>query len=328
MVLAVGIADVLWWLQKPKMAAYSIGIDLMGADVPPDHILEAATSLLPDFYSNVSLVFFATEEVQRPVGANFVVSPDVVRMDENPIHTLRERKKTSLAIGIHALKEGTIQALISCANTGALLALTRVYLETFSSITRPALMCEVKSQNGYVAILDVGANVEASNELLWQWAKLGASYLHTVRDVAMPKVALLNIGEEEIKGTQDLKSAYSYFSEHPSDGFNFIGNSEPYDVFTGQADVFITNGFSGNLFLKSCEAASRFTLEKVQHKYPDLSLLDMREEGHGALVLGLKQLVVKCHGKSSVKAIQQALIHTKTLLQEKALSKIEQSLGL
>ncbi len=313
MVLAVGIEEDLWLLQKHKMAAsFTIGIDLMGADVPPDHIFRAATSLPADFYSNTSLVFFGTQDVGAFVPhSSLHMCPDVIRMDDSPVQIIRENKKTTLATGIQELHEGKISAFISCANTGALVALARKHLETLSGITKPALMCEVPTETGYVMLLDVGANVEASNELLLSFAHLGAAFSQKDK----PKVALLNIGEEHTKGTQELKSTYSYFKEHTSDLFEFVGNKEPYDVYTHQADIFITTGFSGNLFLKSSEAASRFVLSRISKRYPDMRLDDIVDEGHGAILLGLKKLVVKCHGRSSIKAIQDTLINIKASLE-------------
>lgn len=312
---------------------FTIGIDLMGADVPPNHILEAVVSLPPDFYSDLSLVLFGTQEqlvlvqkyrAQIPA-LSLTVCPDIVRMDENPLHIIREKKESSLRVGVCALKNEMISAFISCANTGALVAVVRRELEALQGISRPALACHVPTHKGDVVMLDVGGNVEASSDMLLQFAKLGAGYAKSVLGIEHPKVALLNIGEEALKGTQELKGAASIFSE--CSYFEFVGNKEPYDVFTRQADVFVTNGFSGNLFIKTCEAVSRYMLGTLGKKYPELSFSDIVGEGTGAIVLGVNKLVIKCHGAATQNAIQQALLHTKQLVKQDVISKIQSYLS-
>ncbi len=312
-----------------------IGVDLMGADVPPSHILEAISCLDPGFYQDVSLLFFATTEV-APLFDNFqkkirnsslqIVS-DVVTMQDSPVKALREKKGSSLFVGIRSLKEGTISGFLSAANTGAMLAATRHELDPMPAISRPALLCAIPCDTGDVVMLDVGGNVEASTESIIQHAKLGAAYASVVYGINRPKVATLNIGEEVLKGTQELKSAVSLLSSQTLP-FDFVGNKEPYDVFSRQADVFVTNGFSGNLFLKTCEAVSGYIFSSIHKKYPELVFSDIIDNDQGAIVLGVKQLVVKCHGKASQEALRQALIQTKHLLQIDALAKISAEITL
>ena len=331
--LVVGMQVEQCLLKRPKdimianagshtSRVFTIGIDLMGADMPPNHILEAVSTLPSDFYEDVSLVLFATEPVLGLVkqatkhipNISAVVCPDVVRMDDNPLKIIREKKQSSLLVGMHKLKEGSLSAFISCANTGALVAVARSELDALPGISRPALACTIPTVVGDIVLLDVGGNVEASTDMLMQFARLGSGYASIVHGVKRPLVALLNIGEEPLKGTQELKSAAAIFSDAPNESFDFVGNKEPYDVFTRQADVFVTNGFSGNLFIKTCEAMSRFILGSLQKKHPDISLSGIVGEGTGAQVLGVNDLVVKCHGAASISAIQQALLHTNHLL--------------
>lgn len=312
---------------------FTIGIDLMGADVPPNHILEAVASLPHDFYSDVSLVLFGTQDqigsVQKYTAKipalSLTVCPDIVKMDDNPLHIIREKKESSLRVGVRTLREGRITAFISCANTGALVAVARSELDSLQGISRPALACHVPTHKGDVVMLDVGGNVEASSDMLLQFAKLGSGYAKSVLGIDHPKVALLNIGEEALKGTEELKGAVSIFSECKH--FEFVGNKEPYDVFTRQADVFVTNGFSGNLFIKTCEAVSRYILGSLGKKYPELSFSDIVGEGTGAIVLGVNKLVIKCHGAASTNAIQQALLHTKQRLKQDVITKIQSQLS-
>lgn len=261
----------------------------MGAELLPSSIVKAVQTLPNEFFFNHSIVLFGTENEKIPNSPHitFVSCPDVVGMDENPLQTIREKKPSSLLTGIRALKEGKIAAFISCANTGALVALARSELEGTS---KPALACTIPTETGDVLMLDVGANVEVTAEMLVQFAKLGAEYWQSLYG-AKPRVALLNVGVEPIKGTQELKAAVK---ELPSDLYTFVGNKEPYDLFTNQADVFVTDGFSGNLFIKTSEAVLRSRGIAYEESY--------------AILLGLKQHVIKCHGASSERAIQKAIL--------------------
>ena len=297
---------------------YQIGIDLMGADVPPSHIVEAALSLPDDFYKDTKLVLFGTEEhiISHP-NSTFVACPEVVSMDDSPTSIIREKKETSLLVGVQWLKKASNSAFLTCANTGALIAAVRSELECLPGISRPALACSIVCKNGDVVMLDVGGNVETVAETLVQFARLGTSYYRAVYGIQKPKVALLNIGQEAFKGTQELKSAAVLLQQEPD--IEFVGNKEPYDVFTKQADVFVTNGFSGNLFLKSCEAYGRHIFEMLKVQYPKIVASDIIQEA-GAEILGVNKLVVKCHGAATKTAIINALIKIKQRLRIKALN--------
>lgn len=269
----------------------------MGAELLPSSIVKAVMALPKEFFDNVSIVFFGSEEEKKEKDKfpntphiTYESCPDVVGMDENPLQAVREKKASSLHTGIRALKEGRIAAFISCANTGALVAVARNELDAQTGISKPALACIIPTKLGDVVMLDVGANVEASVDMLLQFATLGANYWQSIYG-NKPRVALLNIGEEPLKGTQELKAAVKELPN--SDLYTFVGNKEPYDVFTKQADVFVTNGFSGNLFIKTSQGLLRS--------------LDIEYEESYAVLLGLNQLVIKCHGASSGQAIQKAL---------------------
>ena len=178
-------------------------------------------------------------------------------------------------------------------------------LDLEKGVSKPALACLIPTAKADAVVLDVGANVEATSEMLVQFARLGSIFSRTYQKVEAPRVALLNIGEESIKGTEVHKEAYRTLKE--ASELDFVGNKEPYDVFTGEADVFVTNGFSGNLFVKTSEAASRYILSSVHKMHSDLQFPDITHEGFGAVVLGIKQCVIKCHGQASSAAIQGAI---------------------
>ncbi len=279
----------------------------MGADVSPEHIFKAVSSLPSDS----TFVFFGTSDfVVR--GHEFILCQDVVTMHDSPSHALRQKGDSSLFTAIRALKDGTIDALISAANTGALLAGARSILEHFPNCTRPPLACFIRAQSGEdVLLLDVGASPEASDELLCQYAQLGAACMQALQN-KKPTVALLNIGEEPIKGTSEQKGALKLLQENPSSLFDFIGNKEPYDIFAHTADVFVTNGLIGNLFLKSCEAVIRFLAK------------DIPSQEKGAMLLGVNNLILKCHGKASEAAIQRTVLQTEELLSQNIIPKLRQ----
>jgi glycerol-3-phosphate acyltransferase PlsX len=312
-------------------SAFRLGIDLMGADLSPEHILKAATSLPLDFYSNLTLVFFGSEEAMRLLhqygkeisNIAFRVCPEVIHMKENPLSAIREKKESSLVRGIQSLKTHEIDAFISCANTGALIASAKAVIDTFAGIARPALLTEFPSHNGYVAMLDVGGSVESTSSQLLQFAFLGASYAHIVGAIERPRLALLNIGEEAIKGTDELKACWQKLKGSNDLPFDFVGNKEPKDVFTRQADVFVTSGFAGNIFVKTAEAVSSYVLDVVAAKVPTLNSSELIDEGRGAFLCGAKELIVKCHGNASISAIQRALVHAKHLLEIGAIRSID-----
>jgi len=312
-------------------SAFRLGIDLMGADSSPEHILKAATSLPLSFYSELTLVFFGTEEMMRLLHSHgkeisniaFRVCPEVIHMKENPLSAIREKKESSLVRGLQSLKTHEIDAFISCANTGALVAASRAFIDTIPGIDRPALLAEFPSHNGYVAMLDVGGSVDTTAAQLLQFAFLGASYAQIVGKNERPRLALLNIGEEAIKGTDELKACWQKLKQTNDLPFDFVGNKEPKDVFTRQADVFVTSGFAGNIFVKTAEAVAGYVLDVISAKTSSTNQLELLDEGRGAIFCGAKELIIKCHGQSSTSAIQRSLIHAKELLEAGALRAIE-----
>lgn len=312
-------------------SAFRLGIDLMGADSSPEHILKAATSLPLSFYSDLTLVFFGTEEAMRLLhqygkeipNIAFRICPEVIHMKENPLAAIREKKESSLVTGVLSLKNHEIDAFISCASTGALMAAGKAFIDTIPGILRPALLTEFPSHNGYVAMLDVGGSVEPTSTQLLQFAFLGASYARIVGAIERPRLALLNIGEEALKGTEELKACWQKLKQTDDLPFDFVGNKEPKDVFTRQADVFVTSGFAGNIFVKTAEAVAGYVLETLAAKQALPNQTELLDEGRGAIFCGAKELIIKCHGQASTSAIQRSLAHAKQLLEVGANRAIE-----
>jgi glycerol-3-phosphate acyltransferase PlsX len=295
----------------------------MGSDCSPLLLFDAVESAASAF-PKINLMVFLTQEIldlillrpfslffQRSSRLEFKVVPQVITMEEDPLIAIREKKESTLVHGLKLLKRGYLDGFISAGNTGALIAGATLMLPLIEGIKRPALLANLPSLAGDVIMLDVGGNISCKASLLVQFAKLGADYQRKNRHLAIPRVGLLNIGVESKKGTTELRQAYQLLSESAEEmGIEFIGNVEGRDVFEGRVDVIVTDGFAGNIFLKTAEGVSDFMIHRLgdflreEGKDP-LSILDKLKEqfgyeSHGGAILcGLDALVMKCHGQTS-----------------------------
>ena len=230
----------------------------MGADIAPKEIFEAALHAVKKD-EPVRLFLYCTPEIQQKLktakiqGCTFCPCEEVILMEDEPLTSLRKKKNSSLVLGIQALKKGEIEAFISCANTGSLLAASHLFLPPLPLVKRPALIAELPIKKKRLIVLDVGGSVHSTTDELIQFAFLGTSY-HVAKYAKKPTLGLLNIGVESQKGTEELKSAWKKLNEmakSQSLPFTFLGNIEPVDAFSGKVDIVVTNGFAGNIFLKT-----------------------------------------------------------------------------
>ncbi|MBM3201015.1 MAG: phosphate acyltransferase [Chlamydiae bacterium] len=281
---------------------FVIGLDILGGDLPPYEILEP---LIARLNPKATYRLYLTENLafdSLPPHIEQVVVSEVISMSEKPLVAARTKRHSSMAIGLQDLANNTIDAFISQGNTGALITLAKKILP---KISKPALIAVTTKG----LILDAGAHVTLDALDLLQFARLGVMY-QKMLGLKDPKVALLNIGHEPTKGRAEHRA----FFELPKD-FNFIGNIESEDVFRGKADVIVTDGFSGNLFLKTVEAS--FAAAKAHLSFRTFP---------GAILGGVGSLVIKCHGKSNhedfVLSIDQAL----ELLAKEFFHKMKQAL--
>jgi glycerol-3-phosphate acyltransferase PlsX len=290
-----------------------IGIDVMGSDNSPADLLAAAASLLPSLPSAVELIAIATsdqETLAKSLGLGFLFAREVIGMEENPLLALRRKKNSSLYIGLRHLKEGNLDAFVSAGNTGALISAAKMVLGAFPKILRPALLALMPTKKRPVAVLDVGANLELKAKHLIQFAHLGIAY-QKARGIEHPRVGLLNIGSEASKGTAEIRLAYKTLQTLPS----FAGNIEGKAVFDGEVDVLVTDGFTGNVFLKTAEGIASLVLDRLSAHIPSTiraHLDDLRKHLHyaeypGALLCGVKGTVVKCHGYSTPQAFANGI---------------------
>lgn len=240
-------------------------------------------------------------------------------MHDVPLIAVRQKKRATLVQGVRAAHT-ELDAFISCANTGALVAAASLFLPTFCGIERPALLAEVPAERGSIAVLDVGGMVQASAKRLVQCAFLGTAYQSVVkRPKKRVRVGLLNIGVEAMKGTETLQEAHHMLSAIGTHApFDFVGNIEPRDAFTSDIDVLISDGFTGNVFVKTAEGVAAFLSRHVKEPI-------LLPEG-GAELVGVEGLVVKCHGSASEAALVHAIVKSHRRIAEGHVGKLKRFL--
>lgn len=325
-----------------------IAVDIMGADHPPsllasgvlDAVREHAdltVSLIaaPEVWDSLSLPSLLRQRVE------FVPASQVIGMDELPLIAVRRKPNASLVIGMKLLGSGEVDAFVTPGNTGAALAAATLHVGCLPPITRPAIAIILPHHQGRFLLLDVGANVDCKPEHFLQFALMGAAYAEAVMGIANPRVALLNIGEEAIKGTSTAKEAFTLLQSAP---LNFVGNVEGRDLLEGAADVVVTDGFVGNILLKAAEGIGLFIWREIKDlmltnwrtKLASLLLrpylkalskrLDWREYG-GAPFLGIKGVCIIAHGASDAKAIAKAIAVARENVIVKSVEKVAQKLS-
>ncbi len=315
---------------QPANSPIVIAVDAMGGDYGPSVTVPSALDALRcDPRLHVVLVgrLDAISPLlggrQQEFGERLKIrdAPEVVAMDERPQDALRKKKNSSLRIAIDLVKQGEAQACISAGNTGALMATARFVLKTLPGIDRPALLSRIPSHHGHTVMLDLGANAECTPEQLVQFAVMGAVIAQDLHGSAKPRVGLLNIGEEDIKGNDIVQQAHKLLS---ASTLNYIGFVEGNDIFSGEVDVVVTDGFTGNVALKAMEGAVSLMAKALRSEFtrnpwrkfaalmsaPVLDAIrkrfDPREHGGGSMV-GLNGVVIKSHGSADTYAFGNAL---------------------
>lgn len=310
----------------------TIALDIMGGDQGPLITLPAAFKAL-EKHPSLKFVFCG----DKPTIDNYIQthSPDniervsilhceqQVRMDERPTAALRNKKDSSMRKMLELVENGDADACVSAGNTGALLAMAYYVLKTLPGIDRPALISSIPTTDRKsLYLLDLGANVNCDSETLFQYAVMGAVQAEQVAGIHHPRVALLNVGEEQIKGNDQVKYAAQLLAQAP--GINYIGYVEGSDIFTDCADVVVTDGFVGNIALKSCEGLANLVMSEVKRvsqtniltrlmakiSLPLLKKIYLTvnpDQYNGASLIGLRGIVVKSHGNASAEAFLYAI---------------------
>jgi glycerol-3-phosphate acyltransferase PlsX len=305
-----------------------IVLDAMGSDTHPHPELEACARAVQEWADPITLV--GPEPILRPALAaqgvgpekvRVVHAPDVLEMTDKPAHTAKEKAMTSMAVGMDLLKDGSADAFVTAGNTGGAMATALFRLGRIRGVKRPALAPVFPVLNGKCVVIDIGANVDCKPEYLLQFAILGSLYARTVLGVQSPRIGLLSNGEEPGKGNELIQSSFPLLN---NSGLDFIGNVEPKEVYAGRADVVVTDGFYGNIFLKTSEAVARFLMQLIRDhiKASPLTTVGgllarpafrrvariMDPSEYGAVpLLGVQGLVFIGHGRSDAKAILSAI---------------------
>jgi len=300
----------------------------MGGDNAPGEIVAGAVRAARELGLRVALVgppepitVELAKHGGKPDTVTIVPASEVIEMDEQPAQAARHKKDSSIVVGLRMVKEGQAGAFVSAGNTGAVMAAAIMYLGRIKGIERPTLVALMPLSGKLTVFLDVGANADCKPNYLLQFAQMASTYMERAWKVERPKVALLNIGEEETKGSSLAQQTYALLAKS---GLNFIGNVEGRDVPTDVADVIVTDGFTGNVVVKTMEGMADFIMNQLRsaiksrpwYAAAGLALrpafnrmrkkMDYREYGAGPL-LGVNGLVFVGHGRSDALAIFSAL---------------------
>ena len=323
----------------------NILLDAMGGDNAPHAIVAGAVEAAKAYRVQISLVgkpevIEAELKKHNTVGLDLPIVPasQVIEMDDKPATAVRAKQDSTLVVGCKMVKSGAAQAFVSAGNTGGALAAGILYIGRVKGILRPALITPFPSLKGATLILDVGANADVRPEYIQQFAIMGSVYAKYVIGIDQPTVRILSNGEEAGKGNQLVIAAYKLLEETP--GINFQGNIESKEVPTGLADVVVTDGFTGNIFVKTAETTARlmnYVIRDEVRKSPlamfgallarnSLSRVrDRMDDSHygGAVLLGLSGLIVVAHGRSNPTAIRHAIRVAKQAIDQDILTKIQ-----
>ena len=317
-----------------------IALDAMGGDYAPKEIVAGAVAAAPETHGKILLIG-RKQEIERvhpgpfPSQIEIIEAPEVVEMDDEPVNAVRRKRNSSLVMGADLVKRGEADALVSAGNTGAVTAAAHLMWRTLPNISRPAIATVIPCRTGCFVLLDSGATVDADPENLYEFAIMGAVYAESVLGLKSPRVALLNIGEEESKGNQLTKATFKLLKNRVP---NFVGNVEGKHLFDGNVDVVVCDAFVGNVLLKTAQGLGAFVIEMFKDSAPKNPLMrlplillkgginrlrkrmDYAEYG-GAPLLGVEGICFICHGHSNAKAIKNALLlaqkgHDNNLVQQ------------
>lgn len=324
-----------------------IVLDAMGGDFGPAPNVEAAVQVAREFGWEIVLV--GRQEMIRPLlvqhnTANLHVpivhASEVIEMSEHPAQAVKAKKNSSMVVGMQMVRQGDADAFVTMGNTGGALAAALFHLGRIKGIHRPALSSVFPTARGWVFLLDIGANTDVKPEYLLQFGLMGSIYAERVMGIRNPRVGLISNGEEETKGSETVQQAHQLLKRAP---INFIGNVEGRDLPAGNADVFVTDGFTGNVIVKLSEGMGAFIkgmlreeiLRTTKSKIGGLLIKDALErigkrtdyqEIGGAPLLGVDGVVIIGHGRSQARAIRSALMRAAEAVENGVVDAIEQGL--
>lgn len=330
--------------------APTLAIDAMGGDAGAAAVVDGVAAAIAAG-EKARVLFFGDESLLRPLvaarrelsGALIRHAPGVVAMTDKPSHVLRRGRDTSMWRAVAAVAAGEADAVLSCGNTGALMAVARMQLRMIAGIDRPAITALWPTNRGRTLVLDVGANVEASEDELVQFAIMGEAFFRALTGKAKPSVGLLNVGAEELKGHELIRAAARVLRESDPE-MAFAGFVEGNDISSGKVDVVVTDGFTGNIALKTAEGAARLVGSWIREAlktslnskiasllmFRGLKKLKARMDPstmNGGLLLGVNGIVVKSHGGADAKGVRSAFEMTAGLARRPFLAEIAETVS-
>ena len=307
-----------------------IAVDAMGGDGGPKIIMPSVKAFLlenrsvkVDVYGDEKILSKYLNIFDKNISKNLTIihTDEKVLSEDSPSHALRHKKNSSMSMAIKSVKDKNAQACVSAGNTGALMAISRFILGTLDGIDRPAIESMLPSLNGHTHVLDLGANIDSKAEHLYQFAVMGSALSSVLDEKENPTIGLLNVGEESIKGNTQVKDAHDLLL---SSRLNYVGFVEGDDIFCGNIDVIICDGFVGNIALKASEGTAKFITSKLKDEFKKniftkisgiLSMIVLNSfkkvadprKYNGASLLGLKGIIVKSHGGADSFAFNNSL---------------------
>ncbi len=321
-----------------------IAVDMMGGDNAPDIVLEGIQMVL-DEYDDVEILLFGDEQLftLNHDRIQFHHCTEKIEMDDEPVRAIRRKKDASMVRMAEAVKYGEADACVSAGNTGALMSTGLFIVGRLPGVDRPALALTLPTvdDKGFI-LLDMGANADAKPEHLEQYALMGNIYAQIIRKIEQPTVGLLNIGTEDKKGNSLTRHTYQLLTE--TEQLNFIGNVEAKDLLFSTADVVVTDGFTGNMVLKSLEGTANSIFKMLKQQMTknlknklaagvlkkDMGIvkdkMDYSEYG-GAILFGLNGIVIKAHGSSNGRAFFNALRQAKETVEMNVLETMKREVG-
>lgn len=314
-----------------------VALDAMGGDHAPSQVVEGAVLAAKESNGRYHIVLCGPEdEVKAELaklgyegdGISVFHAPEIVAMDESPTAVLKTKQNSGLVVSVGLQKKGMVHASVSAGNSGAMMAACLMILGRFGNIARPAIALNMPNHKGPCVMLDMGANVDEKPAMLLDFAHCGSVYAEAIYGISNPRVGLLNMGEEEKKGTEVIQETYQLLK---TSGLNFIGNVEGRDILAGMADVIVTGGYTGNVVLKLVEGFYELHMEMFGHIDTPAgrefeAQWDYRNHG-GALLLGLNGTGIIAHGRSDSLAVKNAVITAYKLAEAKVSAKIAERLG-
>lgn len=305
-----------------------IGIDIMGGDYAPDATISGAILAYRELPKDISIVLVGDENIILPIlqekgidrGVFKIVhTTEVIGMGEHPTKALSQKQNSSISVGFQLLKEKEIDAFAGTGNTGAMLVGAIYSVKSVQGVIRPCITSLLpKEMGGKGVILDVGTNADCKPDVLYQFGILGSIFAELIYGIKMPKVGLLNIGEEQEKGNLVTQATHQLMKD--SKDFNFIGNIEGRDLFNDKADVIVCDGFTGNVVLKQAE--SFYSLIKKRNRSDEYFDRFNYENYGGTPILGINSSVVIGHGISNGIAIKNMIFMAKNVVEVKLSEKI------